>query len=51
MDALYFVVKVAAPLDMDTVRDAFLTSLAKATHLHAPNADMHRKRVRPSGRC
>ena len=44
MDALYFVVKVAAPLDMDTVRDAFLTSLAKATHLHAINADMHRKR-------
>ncbi|QDZ20210.1 Sec7 domain-containing protein [Chloropicon primus] len=44
MDALYFVIKVAAPLEMETVRDAFLTSLAKATHLHMPVMNMHAKR-------
>ena len=44
MDAFYFVIKIAAPLDMETVRDAFLSSLAKATHLHMPVMNMHQKR-------
>ena len=44
MDAFYYVIKVAAPQEMETVRDAFLTSLAKATHLHMPIGKMHQKR-------
>ena len=36
LDAFYYVVKIASPLGMDIVRDAFLSSLAKATHLHMP---------------
>jgi brefeldin A-inhibited guanine nucleotide-exchange protein len=44
MDAFYYVIKVAAPLDMEIVRDAFLTSLAKATQLHMPVGNVHKKR-------
>jgi len=43
IEAFFYTIKIAAPLQMETVRDAFLTSLAKATHLHTPS-QMHPKR-------